>query len=100
MRGSRARRSSSTRPSSPEFRSTDLFPACQPGREILRQPLRPDLRLRSLDVVGDAPEVRVLRVEIEQEIGRARIAVARLPHGTRVDEPAACCEVELAPALR
>jgi len=44
--------------------------------------------------------VRARRVEVEHEVRGARVAVARLADGARVEQPAAVGEVDLAAALR
>ena len=47
------------------------------------------------DVVLDAAEARVLRVEVEQEIRRARVAVPRLTDRARIEERPDAAELEL-----
>src|SRR5205085_343916 len=54
-----------------------------------------DLLLRALDRVGDAAVERTPRVEVEHEVGRARVAVARLADGAGVEDEAAVREVDL-----
>ena len=52
------------------------------------------------DVVRDAAEMGVPRVEVDQQVRRARVAVARLADRARVEQPAALVELDLAAALR
>ena len=63
-----------------------LEPELEPRGEHLRQAGLPHLPLRPFDVVLDAAEARAPRVEVEQEIRGARVAVARLADRSRVEE--------------
>ena len=67
----------------------------EPRGEHLGQARVPHLALRALDVVLDAAEARVLRVEVEQEIRRARVAVPRLTDRARIEERPDAAELEL-----
>ena len=52
---------------------------CQALGEGFRQAALPNFRLRAVDRIRNALEVRGLRLEVEYEIGGTRIPVARLP---------------------
>src|ERR1051325_5253435 len=58
--------------------SSALNPASQALRQRIRQPPFANLLLGSLDRVGDAPKRGTAGAVVEQEPGRAGIAVARL----------------------
>ena len=51
--------------------------------------------MRLVDVVDHPAEGRSLSVEIEEEVGGARVAVAGLADRARIEEPAGACEVDL-----
>src|SRR5207302_10936185 len=63
--------------------------------ERLGQATLADLLLRALDRIGDAAVERPLGVEVEDEVGGARVAVARLADGARVEEEAPARQVDL-----
>src|SRR5215207_2222763 len=74
------------------FVSSATFPPSlltvgEPLRQTLRQALLAQLGLRLLDGIFDATESRKHAVEVEHEVGGARIAVARLPDRSRIDQP-------------
>src|SRR4051794_38803685 len=61
--------------------------------ERVRQPRGADRGLGAGDVVLDALPDGMPAVEVEQQIGRARVAVARLAHGAGVEDPLAVADV-------
>src|SRR4029077_13342413 len=65
-----------------------------PGGQ-LRQAGFAHLTLRLLDVVLDAAEARASSVQVEHEIGRAWVAVARLADGAGVEQRLYVRELEL-----
>src|SRR5262249_42213102 len=76
-----------------------LFAARESLGERLRQPGFADLGLGLLDVVGDAAEMGLPALEVDPQVGRPRITVARLADRARVEQPAALAQLELAAAL-
>src|SRR5215213_5319436 len=66
--------------------------------ERLRQSPFANLRLRSLDRVGDSHEGGTVLVEIENQVGGARVVVPRLADRARVEQPAAARKVGLVAA--
>ena len=57
----------------------DLLTPFQVGpRATAAGPRLEDARLRALDVVADAAQAAIAGAQIEQAVGRARVAVARL----------------------
>ena len=67
------------------------WPSAAGRRAICGSPAVAHLRLRLLDVVGDAAEGRAPRVEVEHEVRGARVAVARLADRAGVEQPARAC---------
>ena len=57
------------------------------------------LSLCALDRVRDPPKLSALRVEVDHQVGRPRVAVARLTHRAWIQEPAPTGEIHFA-ALR
>src|SRR6266487_3122194 len=66
-------------PPQPTTRSAKLDTATKALRQRIRQPPFANLVLGSLDRVGDAPKPGTPGPEVEQQPGRAWIAVPRLP---------------------
>jgi hypothetical protein len=74
-----------------------LEPLCK----RLGQTSLPDLSLRPLHRVLDAPVLGPVTVEVEQHVGGPRIAVAWLPDRARVEDPASLArEVKVRPTGR
>src|SRR5205807_10219993 len=67
---------------------TRLYAVRQAIGERLGQANLADLLLRALDRIGDPAVERPLGVEVEDEVGGARVAVARLAAGARAEEEA------------
>jgi Zn-dependent protease with chaperone function len=71
----------------------------EPLRERLGEAAFPDLLLRPLDRVLDSSVARATRVQVEYEVRRAGVAVARLSHRAGVEDPAAVAgDVQLGPS--
>ena len=79
-------------------RSGNYSPSASRVASASGQPGLADLALRLLDVVRHAPEVGVPRLEVDQQVRRARVAVAGLADRARVEQPAAARQLELAAA--
>src|SRR3954471_8515814 len=62
-------------------------PHREPGPELLRQAGRTHLCLRLLDRIRNPPEGCPPRRDVNQQPGRARVAVTGLPDGAGVEEP-------------
>src|SRR5581483_8669793 len=71
----------------PARRTAALLAAAETGSKRIWQSLFPDFAFRAPDVVFDAPEPRPLGGEVEEQERRARVAVPRLAHRARVQEP-------------
>src|SRR5215213_8938693 len=67
-----------------------LFAAREPGCQHRRQAALAHFGLGPFDLICDPPEGRETLLEVEQEPRGARIAIARLPDRSRIQEPAAC----------
>ncbi len=65
------------------------------SRQRLRKARLADLRLRSLDRIADTAKQSPTCVEVKHKVAGARIAVARLPDGARIEEPSLVAEVHL-----
>src|SRR5439155_17963 len=70
----------------------------EPPREHLGQARVPHLALRLFHVVLDAAKARVLRLEVEQEVGRPRVTVTWLSDRPRIEERPHAGEVEVGAA--
>ena len=60
----------------------------EPHGERLGETALAHLGLRAPDGIRNAPEGYPAALEIEHEVGGSRVAVARLAHRSRVQEPA------------
>src|SRR5215211_5012338 len=68
--------------------------------ERLRQSPFANLRLRSLDRVGDSHERGTVLVEVEDHVRRPRVVVARLADRPGIEQPTTSCEIRLVAARR
>src|SRR5437016_13847186 len=76
-------------------RSSALQTESQTAGQRVRQTCIEDLLLRPLHRVGNAVERGAVPVEVEDDVGGAGVAVARLSHRAGIEQPAARREVDL-----
>ena len=71
----------------------------QARRQRLRQLRGADLGAGGFNVVGHAPERQGRLIVVVHRVARGRVAVARLAHAARVDQPIALGELQLLPVV-
>jgi len=64
----------------------DLTPESQPVSERLRQTCRPHALLNFPDIVGDAPKLDGVMIEVRDGKTRSGITISGLAHRTRIQQ--------------